>query len=303
MNIVYKLINVDKTEGPKFYIGSKVECKVIEEDGFNIIIDNKTEMPYIGSSSNQIFKEDLISGCRFTVEVLERVLNRRNLLSVEAKYLKEINAKNNEDYYNLTNETMSSRYNCQDCPINYLGETLKAYSASKSGLSKRIKTAKKLGFNSFHKCVIHIYERSKVIKTFSEIAKELGVERHKPANIIKGINIPKCIEEINNYSTEIYFETEKLYLKKVSYHKIAELLNLELPTVAMYLQDYIGKKSNYLTAKRAGYSEEELTKKIIKLFLQGNSVKQACKQLNINWYSGQRYFYKYLRKRLDINDI
>ena len=47
MNIIYMLENKQKQ---KFYIGQKVECRVEKINGLKTIINNKTELPYYGSS-------------------------------------------------------------------------------------------------------------------------------------------------------------------------------------------------------------------------------------------------------------
>jgi len=303
MNIVYRLKNITKKKGSIYYIGSKHECKVVKQNNINIIIDNKNEMRYIGSSSSQEMKNDILKKNVFTAEILAIVPKGIDLLKIEANYLNKVDAKNNLEYYNLTNNTIGGLKACHSCVINVFGETLSEYASSKSGVSKRTKNAKKLGFNSFHEAVLFIHKEFQKTNNFAEVARTLKVKRHSPSNIIKNINLHKCEKEINNYCPKISLKIQKLYFNKASFHKIAKIHNLELSTVTMYLQDFIDKKGMYLTAQRAGFTEEKLTKEIVKLFLQGMSIVQACKKLNVNSYSGKRYFNNYLRKRLDINDI
>ena len=54
MNIIYKLENISKQTEPRIYIGSKTNCYVKN----NIIYNEKTNVPYYGSSTNLIMKED-----------------------------------------------------------------------------------------------------------------------------------------------------------------------------------------------------------------------------------------------------
>ena len=56
MNIIYLLTNLTNN---KKYIGQKVECRIENLDGINTIINNKTELPYYGSSSNILMIEDM----------------------------------------------------------------------------------------------------------------------------------------------------------------------------------------------------------------------------------------------------
>ena len=46
MNIVYKLTNTNKQSGKRFYIGSKVECNVIDINGIPTVISLKNSKPY-----------------------------------------------------------------------------------------------------------------------------------------------------------------------------------------------------------------------------------------------------------------
>lgn len=56
MNIIYKLTNLTNN---KSYIGQKVECSIEEIEGIPTIINNKTGLPYFGSSSSMEMIEDL----------------------------------------------------------------------------------------------------------------------------------------------------------------------------------------------------------------------------------------------------
>ena len=65
MNIIYMLENKQKQ---KFYIGQKVECRIETINGLKTIINNKTELPYYGSSSNIDMQRDLLTD-KFEVHI------------------------------------------------------------------------------------------------------------------------------------------------------------------------------------------------------------------------------------------
>ena len=301
MNVIYKLTNLDKEKSPKYYIGSKIECTLSDMDGIPTIID-KNEYPYYGSSSSFIMKEDLLNH-RFKAEILEKVEKRSDVYLIEQKYLEKYDVKNNKDYYNLTNNTMKGINYCKDCPVNKFGENVDQLAASKRGISNRNSNAKRMGFKNFHECVLFIYKTYTETSNFSEVARILKAERHSPANIIRGINLEKCKKEIDNFSEKISKEVFDLYRYKASYHKIAEILNLELPTVTMYLDDFIQKNNKSLSARKLNINKKELTSKIVKDFLKGYTLVQACQRNGINHTTGKRYFNEYIRERLNINDI
>jgi hypothetical protein len=83
LNIIYLLTNLDKTEGRRFYVGSKAECFIENIKGIDRIVSAKTGLPYYGSSSCPLMKEDMAKGAR-----LEAILNL-NHLELKAFYTLE----------------------------------------------------------------------------------------------------------------------------------------------------------------------------------------------------------------------
>ena len=85
MNIIYMLENKQKQ---KFYIGQKVECRVEEVNGLRTIINNKTELPYYGSSSNIDMQRDLLTD-KFEAHVLEIVNDKTKMCEREEYYIRQ----------------------------------------------------------------------------------------------------------------------------------------------------------------------------------------------------------------------
>ena len=98
MNIIYLLTNLTNN---KKYIGQKVECRIENLDGIDVIINNRTELPYYGSSSNILMKED-IKFHKFKAEILEQVLDKKKICEREDYWIRFYNAVESEDFYNLS---------------------------------------------------------------------------------------------------------------------------------------------------------------------------------------------------------
>ena len=59
--MIYLLTNITKTEGARFYIGSKSECNIINLNHVPTIISLNTNKPYYSSSANIEFKNDFLN--------------------------------------------------------------------------------------------------------------------------------------------------------------------------------------------------------------------------------------------------
>ena len=92
MNIVYKLTNLDRESGRRFYIGSKAECFIESINGIDRIVSSKTGLPYYGSSSCPLMKQDMAEGHRFSAEILEEVPNKKSMLEVEDSWITKLDA-------------------------------------------------------------------------------------------------------------------------------------------------------------------------------------------------------------------
>lgn len=305
MNIVYLLTNLDKKEGEKrFYIGSKTESRLEIIEGLPTIIDIKTERPYLGSATDFNMKQDLINRNRFSAEILHIVKERKDLLNIENQEINKRNAVESIEYYNLSNAIIGGFTYDHNAVINFFGEKRKEFNSSKSGFSKKTKTANKFGFSKVYDFAMWIYNEKQKTPYFTNIAKKLNCERHIPANFIGTYNMEKCLKETSLNDENLKNEVRNLFKKGASINKISEILNIEIPSVDFYM-DIFDKvhERHYMTAKRKNLTEKELQVKLLKLVLEGNSVGQASKILEINQYSANRYFLKILRQYLKSEDI
>lgn len=300
MNIVYLLTNLNKKEGEKrFYIGSKAECRLEIIDNLSVIIDIKTEKPYLGSATCKEMKQDILNFHKFSATILEIVGDKKNILSIENKYILQKNAVFSNEYYNLGEAMLGGFSYDQNAIINFFGEKRKDYNASKSGFSKRTKTAKKYGFESIYSFSKWIYEESKKHKYFTEVAKILKCERHTPSRFIEPYNMKKCLEETSCPNNEIRVKVRDLYVKGASIYKIAELLQLEIPTIDFYMDKFLKDEEKvYIVARRKNLTEKELKNKIMYLFLKGKSIAQLSEELGMNTTSATRYFNEIIRELL-----
>lgn len=305
MNIIYLLTNSNRKAGEKrFYIGAKAECRVEIINNISTIIDIKTEKPYLGSATDFNMKEDIINGHIFQASILQTVGNKKDILEVENKEIIKYNAVESNEYYNYAYAVIGGFSYNHDAIINSFGEIKRKHNASKSGISKKNNTAKKFGFDSLSKFAIWIYNEFLICKNYAIIAEKLKCKRHIPRSFIENFNMEKHIKEIEIYNENLKTKIRDLYIKGASFDKIKEILSIEIPTICYYMDNFKKKhEREYLTASRKGLTEEELKIKILKLFLEGNSVKEAAKILQINAYSANRYFYKSIRERLKINEL
>lgn len=303
MNIIYLLTNLDGKD-KKFYIGAKSECRIEIIDELPTIIDIKTERPYLGSATDYTMKEDIKNKNRFSASILKVVNNKKDLLEEENKQIILYNAVESKEYYNHSYAILGGFSYDHNAIINYFGEKRKDFNSSKSGISKRNSTAKKFNFKNLGEFAVWIYKEKQKVEFFTIIAKTLNCERHTPAKFIESYDMEKCLLELNNKSEELVDKVRNLYIKGASFHKIKEILELEIPTISIFMGDFDKKfEREYLTAARKKLTEEELKNKITKLILEGNSVKEAAKLLQINEYSANRYFLKCIRERLKSNDF
>lgn len=156
MNIVYLLTNTSKTEGKRFYIGSKTECQIVDVGGIPTIVDRDGK-PYYSSSSSFEFKEAMLRGEIISASLLEEVHDKKKLLLAENAWIDKSNAVFSEEYYNMSNAVL----NChnQDAIANLYGESVKELAKRNSSLGKRDNSAKDLGYSNFGELCFDIWER------------------------------------------------------------------------------------------------------------------------------------------------
>ena len=299
MNIIYLLTNLTNN---KKYIGQKVECRIENIDGIDTIINNKTELPYYGSSSNILMIEDMKS-CKFKAEILEQVLDKKDICKREDYWMKFYNAVESKDFYNLTYPLDYSTRDFQNSVKNEFGELYKEFAANESAISKRINSAKKVGFNTLEDFYLDIHKKIQIENNLAKIAREYGVERHTISRLIKEVDIEKFYTETQQYSKRTYNKIVDYRIKGASIKKIAKLLNIEFATVIYYIGTDNYKKQNYIVSNRKGLTEDELGYKIMEKFLKGDGLNKISKDLQLNRNQTSRSFYRYIRKHIEINDF
>ena len=299
MNIIYLLTNLTNN---KKYIGQKVECRIENIDGIDTIINNKTELPYYGSSSNILMIEDMKS-CKFKAEILEQVLDKKEICNREDYWMKYFNAVESDEYYNLTYPLNYAKRDFQNSVKNEFGELYKEYAANESAISKRINSAKKVGFNTLEDFYLDIYTKIKIEKNLAKIAKEYNVERHTISRLIQEVNIEKFYKEVQEYSKRTYNKVVDYRIRGASIKKIGVLLNLEFATVLYYIGTDNYRKQNYIVSNRKGLTEDELGYKIMEKFLKGDGLNKISKDLKLNQNQTSRSFHRFIRKHIEINDF
>lgn len=299
MNIIYKLTNLNKSEGRRFYVGSKVECFIENIDNVDRIVNSKTGMPYYGSSCCFTMKSDMQAGHLFSAEVLEVVLDKKVILERERYWLKELNAVDSPDFYNLANAIIGIQHVDQFAPYNSYGETILGYGKLMSALNNKNGTARKFGFKNLGEFCVYIYTQKMLDYNSSQVAMKIGWERHAPFRYMKDYNMQKCFLEYNPTDIALIQEIRKTLAKGVSTAKVAELFNLEIPTVVLYTGDFDVKNRAFVTAARRGQTAKELEIEITKKILEGSGTHTVSREMGINERTVSRYFFNCVKRNLD----
>lgn len=304
MNIVYKLTNLDREDGRRFYVGSKSECFIENINGIDRIVSSKTGLPYYGSSSCPLMKEDMAKGHRIAAEILEEVPDRKNILCTENSWIVKLNAVESPEYYNIAYAKIGGFSIDQHAAYNMYGETIVGYGKAVSSLNKRHNTAKRFGHKNLGEFCVWLYTEKLSGKSSAQIAREIGWERHAPYRYMSDYNMEKCLNEYREEDHSLAKEIRLLIAEGVSARKISEIKGLELPTVCLYIGDYdqVYRKS-FLVAQRRGLTKEELEIEVTKRILQGAGFTEVSRELSINETSVKRYFLRYVRANLDPNDL
>lgn len=299
MNIVYLLTNLDRTEGRRFYVGSKVECFIENISGIDRIVSSKTGLPYYGSSSCPLMKDDMAKGHRFSAKILEEVKDKRNLLSVENSWITKLNAVESPDYYNISYARVGGHAIDQTAMYNMYGETIVEYGKATSSLNKKNNNAKRFGFKNLGEFCFWLDDKFSEGLSSAEIGRLLEWGRHNPARYVKAYDVKKAKEEWSNFDESLGRQIRLLIAEGVSAKKIAELKGLEIPTVVLYIGDYdqIHRKA-FLVAQRRGETKEELEVKITKMILDGKGFTEVSRELSVNEASVKRYFLRCIRRNL-----
>ena len=293
MNIVYLLTNTSKTEGKRFYVGSKLECKLLEIDGVPTIFNVKTGKPYYGSSSSFEFKEDFKRGDVFVASILEVVRLRKDVYERERHYINAHNAVNSEDYYNMSN-AIDHMYNHHKTFKNSYGETVAEYAAACSQVSKRDNTATALGFKNFGEMYFEMQDRLDAGEGVKDISSSYGKHRKWVQITLRPYDMKKAREEVLNTSPE---SVRTLVLEGCSLKKAASLLGIEVPAARVLLGDFNrAMEKSFSVAKIRGKSKEELEIEITNRVLDGEGFIEIGNSMVLCRESILRYFLRCLRR-------
>lgn len=305
MNIVYLLTNTSKTSGTRFYIGSKTECAIIEINSIPTIVSLRDNKPYYSSSSSTIFHSDFKRGDVFVATLLEEVPNKAFLLNVENKYILKNNAVESDEYYNLSQATLGGYMYDGNAPKNIYGETIKSYAQNESNSSKRRARAKKLGFTTYGDLAFYIYNEYKIHKSYQKISTTLKEGRHFARQFISNWNMQECENQLKTIDRKQKAEDlRKLIFNGCSLKRAAELLCIGEPVAEILNNQFSICDKKFSVAIQKGLTNEELEKIVAIDILKNKLGFQECaKKQGITILNAQRYFLRYVRKRLDTNDI
>lgn len=291
MNIIYKLTNRNRTDGKRFYIGSKTECKLLEIDGVQTIYNMHEKKPYYGSSTSFEFKEDFRAGHVFEAEILEIVTKRENLRDRENFYLKKFNAVESDEYYNLSYAFLLSH--SHEAIKNKFGETVAEYANAQSQVSKRDNTAFNLGFKNFGELYFSLYRRLQNGEMTHKISAEYKKHRKWVQITLRPYNMEKAELDLIKTSAE---EIRNLLIEGASLKHAAKILDIELPAARVLLGDFNKLTERaFSVAKGRGKSKEELEKEIIMRVLNGEGIHEICNSMSLCRASILRYFFRHLR--------
>lgn len=192
----------------------------------------------------------------------------------------------------------------QTAMFNPYGETIVGYGKQTSAMNKRNNTAVKYGFKNAGEFSVWIHCQLELGYTSAQVAWKLGWERHAPAAYIRAFDMVKCIQEYDPRNKELQKEIRDFVAKGASNKKIAEMKQLEIPTVCLYIGDYNKALTrSFIVAQRRGYSKGELEVLITKMVLENHGFEHIARELKIDETSCKRYFMRCVRRHLKPEDL
>lgn len=298
MNIVYLITNTTKTEGRRYYIGSKAECQILDVDGVPTIIDRDGK-PYYSSSSSYEFRTDAFSGHVLSASILEDVPDKMKLLETENKWIERANAVLSEEYYNMSNAVLDCY--TQDNVANLYGETVRELAKNNSAASKRDNNAKDLGFSNFGELCFDVWGRYCQSGCWKNVSDYFGKDRHWSAVLLKHYDMEKAKNDLARVSQD---DVRKLVSKKCSLQKVCEILDIEMPAARVLLGDFgKSKQKAFGVAMLQGKSQGEMEAAITKDVLNGMGWVDVVKKYATSESSAKRYFMRCIRRHISPEDI
>lgn len=294
MNIIYLLTNIDKTEGRRFYIGSKQECHIRQIDGVPTIIHTANGKPYYSSSSSVLMRDEMKAVHRFAASVLEKVSDRKKLIEREDYWIKHFDAVKSDEYYNMSNATL--KCHDQDAVANRFGETVKELAWRNSSWSKRDKTALAAGFSNFGLFCVNIHQRLQQGEKIHQISESFKKHRHFAKMIVDRFDMVKVEEDLK---LDLTSDVRELVKNGCSLYYAAELLGIEIPAARIFLGDYdVIHDRCFSVARDRGLTKAELELEITQKILEGKGFREVATEYGIIYESVKRYFFRCVRRNL-----
>lgn len=300
MNIVYLLTNKSKSEGKRFYIGSKSDCKIVKVNGVDTMFGVTTGKPYMSSATSFEFKDDLAAGHVFEVSILQQLgqEQRKDLVKIENEWIVAKNAVESPEYYNKGYAVLNVRD--QGKLANRYGETVADLAKNNSSTSKRDNTAKSLGFQNFGQFYFEAYAAYKLYDlNWSKAAAVYGKNKGYVRTCLAPFDMEKAIEDLRiDRSVEI----RALIADNCSLVEACRILGIELPAGRVMLGDY-EESRNYTVAYSQGKTEDELAIEITKRILDGEGFREVSNSTGLIYETVKRYFFRCVRERLKSSDL
>lgn len=293
MNIVYMFKS--KVSG-KYYIGSKVECEVIE--GKIVAKDGRY---YYSSCTDESFWEELSEG-NLLLEVLEDNIPRVNLLEREAYWQEEKNYKSCMCW----NKALATKLNTAmpkdllHTVQNKFGQTLNEITVQNSTVARKDSAAKREGFSNYGEKMLYYIKHSRNYTSLTSMGENLG-RRNYFVRLLKNVKE----EDFNKHVDKLKIKT--LMREGATFIKACELCNIK---------DYVARKEfgedfdsmldrSSLIAEANGFSNRsDFNLQVLKDFLEGESRSDLSKKYkSVSITTISRILDSEIRERLKINDL
>lgn len=300
MNIVYKLENLDSKLGPRYYIGSKTNCDIIDGE----IVDRRTGLVYQGSSANPEMVSAKKRGDEFKVIVLEEVIDISKLLERENFWITYYNAVECNSFYNLSYATLDYKYDT-GAVVNRLGETLLEVRDSKIRYNRRRTSCKQLGFRGISSLVQFLYILRQAGETFENIANTYGKNRHFYQRLYNQIEVENFLQDLENLTpkqeSNLKKELRRLYSENLSYTAIAKELNVSLLMFDWLFNNWDLEPKTYSCTK-TNRSRSEVLSEILEKVGRGQSLRSIAKDIGLGRSTVTRYYRDYVQSSSGASD-
>lgn len=297
MDIVYKLTNIDKEKGRRFYVGCKQECHIKKDtSGIPTIFSQRGNTPYYGSSQSPEMKEELKRGDRFSAEILQKVKEDENMYEVESGWIEKLDCISSDEYYNISNHLR--RDTDQDAVLNKYGETYKEVASNNGTVSRKDNIAKNCGFSNYGEFMKHILVSIEEGRTHRELSIELGFQPKYVRRYIKGLTLP-----IFNDMVDSLCRNDMINMLKdgATLKKISSYYNVHDSAARYLIGDFTIKGCIATDLNLSVIEAEDLVGSLV-IDERDFTFSDIADQLGISKSSVSRYFISYAKRRLRSSD-